>query len=98
MSSFIEPLRSRIAFTLLSVSLQCAVYRLISVSVYVYSGAARFIIGHVTGGYVFALFDSLDQSTNYFLNPPLRYLSDHIDPLDDLVHTRDLRDVASLLI
>ena len=70
----------------------------IPVSVYVYSEVARFIIGHVTGGYVFALFDSLDQLTNYFLNPPLHYLSGHIDPLDDLVHTRDLCDVASLSI
>jgi hypothetical protein len=69
----------------------------IAVSVYAYLGVVCFITAYVTGGYVFALFDSLYQSTNYFLNPSLQYLSDHIELLDDLV-TRDFRDVSSLSI
>jgi len=38
------------------------------VSIYVYSGVACFITAYVTGGYVFSPYDSLYQSTNYFLN------------------------------
>lgn len=38
------------------------------VSIYVYSGVVRFITDYVTGGYIFALFDRLYQSTNFFLN------------------------------
>jgi hypothetical protein len=38
------------------------------VSIYAYSGVASFITDYVTGGYIFALFDRLYRTTNYFLN------------------------------
>ena len=40
----------------------------VDVSIYAYSGVVRFITDYVTGGHIFALFDRLYQSTNFFLN------------------------------
>ncbi|KAF2828483.1 hypothetical protein CC86DRAFT_380416 [Ophiobolus disseminans] len=57
------------------------------VSIYAYSGVACFTAAYVTGGYIFALFDSLYQSTNFFLN----YLLSHMFTLWKLLDTREIQ-------